>query len=246
MFSGTEWSTWWYRSPSFFMTMQGVTLLLSRISCAAGNGRSWNIHLTHLIWVHKVQANSLKPFVWKIFFPLWTTFNYKGEGEKVEVIVKERKISILNETDQLRVVSGYVKATYLSHSYCTFTYSLTLSPSTIFSVWEWYKIEITERDGSVVTHETRIREVPGSNPGADQPDWGFFVVFLSHQGKFWVGFSLPRSIWPLFIKFIYHKIKINEFNKWNIDNTTIEIHSLLVHTQRPQTRYDQRCWSVSK
>ena len=31
----------------------------------------------------------------------------------------------------------------------------------------------TERGGSVVTHETRIREVPGSNPGADQPDWFF-------------------------------------------------------------------------
>ena len=31
----------------------------------------------------------------------------------------------------------------------------------------------TERGGSVVTHETRIREVPGSNPVADQPDWGF-------------------------------------------------------------------------
>ena len=29
---------------------------------------------------------------------------------------------------------------------------------------------ITERGGSVVTHETRIREVPGSNPGADQPN----------------------------------------------------------------------------
>ena len=32
---------------------------------------------------------------------------------------------------------------------------------------------MTERGGSVVTHETRILEVPGSNPGADQPDWGF-------------------------------------------------------------------------
>ena len=53
---------------------------------------------------------------------------------------------------------------------------------------------ITERGGSVVTHETRIREVPGSNPGVDQPDWGFFVGFLSQQGTFWVGFSLPRSI----------------------------------------------------
>ena len=49
----------------------------------------------------------------------------------------------------------------------------------------------TERGGSVVTHETRILEVPGSNPGADQPGRGFFVVFLSHQGKCWVGFSLP-------------------------------------------------------
>ena len=93
------------------------------------------------------------------------------------------------------------------------------------------KIKITERGGSVVTHETLIREVPGSNPDADQPDWGFFVVFLSYQGKCWVGFSLPRSIWPLLIKFIYHKIKISELYKWNIDNTTIEIHSLLIHTQ---------------
>ena len=32
------------------------------------------------------------------------------------------------------------------------------------------KNDRTERGGSVVTHETRIREVPGSNPGADQPD----------------------------------------------------------------------------
>ena len=62
---------------------------------------------------------------------------------------------------------------------------------------------LTEPGDSVVTHETRIREVPDSNPVADQRDWGFFVVFLSHQGKWWVGFSLPRSIWPLFIKFIF-------------------------------------------
>ena len=31
----------------------------------------------------------------------------------------------------------------------------------------------TDRGGSVVTHETRIREVPGSNPGDDQPEWVF-------------------------------------------------------------------------
>ena len=45
------------------------------------------------------------------------------------------------------------------------------------------KIYVTERGGSVVTHETRIQEVPGSKPGADQPDCGLFMVFLSHQGK---------------------------------------------------------------
>ena len=28
----------------------------------------------------------------------------------------------------------------------------------------------------MVTHETRIREVPDSNPGAEKPDWDFFVV----------------------------------------------------------------------
>ena len=40
----------WYRIPSFFMTMQVDTpLLLSRTSCAAGNGRFWNIHHTHPI-----------------------------------------------------------------------------------------------------------------------------------------------------------------------------------------------------
>ena len=37
---------------------------------------------------------------------------------------------------------------------------------------------ITERGGSVVTHETSIREIPRSNLGADQPD-GFFSWFSS-------------------------------------------------------------------
>ena len=27
----------------------------------------------------------------------------------------------------------------------------------------------------MITHETLIQEVPGSNPGADQPDWGFLA-----------------------------------------------------------------------
>ena len=39
--SGENDDTWWYRTLTFFMTMQGVTpLLLSWTSCAAGNGRS--------------------------------------------------------------------------------------------------------------------------------------------------------------------------------------------------------------
>ena len=54
---------WLYRTPSFFMTMQGVTpLLLSQISCAAGNGRFWNIHHTHPIWVHVIMISLPK---WK-------------------------------------------------------------------------------------------------------------------------------------------------------------------------------------
>ena len=65
----------------------------------------------------------------------------------------------------------------------------------------------------MATRETRIREVPGSNPGADQPDWGFFVIFLNHRGKCWVGFSLPRPISPLFIKFINQNINSVELNE---------------------------------
>ena len=44
----------------------------------------------------------------------------------------------------------------------------------VLMYWCWFEsrsvLIFTERGGSVVTHETRIREVPGSNPGADQPD----------------------------------------------------------------------------
>ena len=72
------------------------------------------------------------------------------------------------------------------------------------------EIQITERSGAVVTHWTRIREVLGSNPGADQSD---FVVFLRQQGKCWVRFSLPQSIGPLFIKFTNHKIKAVNLTK---------------------------------
>ena len=62
--SGENDHTWWYRTPSFFMTMQGVTaLLLSRTSCSTGNGRFWNIHHTHPMWTHAITISS----------PEWTT-----------------------------------------------------------------------------------------------------------------------------------------------------------------------------
>ena len=74
--SGENDDTWWYRTPSFFVTMQGATaLLLSRTSCAAGNGRLWNIHRTHPIWVHAITISSPK---WK---------NYcDGSGTRGELI----------------------------------------------------------------------------------------------------------------------------------------------------------------
>ena len=39
-----------------------ASLLLSRTSCAAGNGRFWNSHRTHPIWVHAIAISSPK---WK-------------------------------------------------------------------------------------------------------------------------------------------------------------------------------------
>ena len=40
----------------------------------------------------------------------------------------------------------------------------------------------------MVTHETHIQEVPGSNPGADQPNWVFFRGFpqSSRQMLGWI------------------------------------------------------------
>ena len=73
--------TWWYRTPSFFMTMQGVTaLLLSRTSCATGNGIFWNIHLTHPIWVHALTISSLK----------WEN-HYEGPGTTQDITYQSYK-----------------------------------------------------------------------------------------------------------------------------------------------------------
>ena len=35
----------------------------------------------------------------------------------------------------------------------------------------------------MATHETHIREVPGSNPGADQPGWGLFPWYSSFKAN---------------------------------------------------------------
>ena len=66
--SGKNDDTWWYGISSFFMTMQGVTpLLLSRISCAIGNGGFWSIIRTPQIRFHAIT----------IFSPKWKDH---GEG----------------------------------------------------------------------------------------------------------------------------------------------------------------------
>ena len=58
MNSGENYDIWWYRIPSFFMTMQGLTpQLLSQTSCTTGNGRFWNIHCTYPTWVHAITIS---------------------------------------------------------------------------------------------------------------------------------------------------------------------------------------------
>ena len=52
----------------------------------------------------------------------------------------------------------------------------------------------TERGDAAVIHWAHIREVPGSNPGADHFDWDFFVVFISYEGKCSARFSLQRVV----------------------------------------------------
>ena len=50
---------------------------------------------------------------------------------------------------------------------------------------------LTKQDDTVVTCWAVIQEVPSLNPSADQPNWGFFVISLSLQGKCWIRFSFP-------------------------------------------------------
>ena len=79
----------------------------------------------------------------------------------------------------------------------------------------------------------------GSNLGGpefksrSQPTWlGFFMASVSHQSKCWVGFSWPRSIWPLLIKFINHKINISKLtNDISITlGTKIHVIGMIVPT----------------
>ena len=100
------------------------------------------------------------------------------------------------------MIPFYPSATAVVHSFCK-QREYTSNALTTSNITEW--------GGSVVTHETRIREVP---------------VPINLTGFFFLGFpQSPRQmlgwifIWQLFNKFIYHKIKICELNKWNIDYT---------------------------
>ena len=71
--------------------------------------------------------------------------------------------------------------------------------------------DFTERDDSVVTLETRIREIPGSNLGADQPDWGFFPGFPQSVKQMlgWILIAMIHLtiIHQTHIGLLHHKIK---------------------------------------
>ena len=95
-------------------------------------------------------------------------------------------------------------------------------------------IPLTEQGGSVVMHETRIREVPGSNPSADQPDWVFSWFSSVIKANAGLDFHYHDPCVNYSSNSCIIKLKSVNFNKWNIDNTTIEIHSLLIHTQDPR------------
>ena len=94
------------------------------------------------------------------------------------------------------------------------------------------KIDRTEWGDSVVTHETRIREVPPSNLRVDQPLWGFFMVSLSHQGKCWVGFSLPQSTWLVIIKFIFFLSSSCYLSSSNVGVTPLGVTTQIPVDQR--------------
>ena len=62
MNSGENDDTWWYRTPSFFMTMQGVTPLLSWTSCITAMGDSGTYIVFTRHWIHVIIVSLPK---WK-------------------------------------------------------------------------------------------------------------------------------------------------------------------------------------
>ena len=82
----------------------------------------------------------------------------------------------------------------------------------------------------MVTHETPIREVPGSNPGADQPEvFSWFSSVIKASAELDFRYHVPFHHYSS----NSHIIKLKSVNLTNeYDYTTIGIHSLLIHTQR--------------
>ena len=78
----------------------------------------------------------------------------------------------------------------------------------------------TERGGPVVTHETRIREVPGSNPGADQPDWGVFRGFPESSRQM-LGWIFSTTIHLTIIHQFHIYIYIMKLKSVNLTNETL-------------------------
>ena len=82
----------------------------------------------------------------------------------------------------------------------------------------------TERGGSVVTHETRNREVPASNPGADQPDWVFSWISSIIKANAGLDFHYHDPFDHYSSNSYIIKLKSVNLTNENIDCTTIEIH----------------------
>ena len=104
----------------------------------------------------------------------------------------------------------FIRATY-------FAFVTRLEKLLLFMLDEEYNSYI---GGSVVTHETRIREVPGSSSGADQPDWGFFVVFPQSPRQM-LGWIFITTIHLTIIHQIHISYIIYKLKSVNLTNETL-------------------------
>ena len=105
--------------------------------------------------------------------------------------------------------------------------------------FSWKFVGLLYMGTPTIWHYHRARWLRGNawdshsgGPGFEsrcRPTWLMF--FRGFPQSWWqmLGWIFITTIHQVHIR--YHKIKISELNKWNIDSTTIEIHSLLVHTQ---------------